>query len=153
MTSLSPFPALDEHRIHWRTLGDFEHFTYSVLAVDRDRGTTDFCVRYAPNAKIFLHRHRADTLTLVMSGEHRIYTPAGEVDDVRPAGTVAFTAADADAHSEGGGAHGAVVFYSTRGGVDGVLFDIMDEAQNVVGAFTIEDVFGLFDTQGGTAGA
>ena len=153
MALMPTSPALDASRIHWRTLGDFEGFTYTVLAVDAARGTTDFCIRYDPDARIFLHRHRADTFTVVMAGEHRIYTPEGALEDARPSGAVAFTPADAHPHSEGGGAAGAVVFYSTRGGPGGLLFDVMDAAQNVVGAFTVDDIAGLFAAQGDVAGA
>ena len=153
MSLMPESPALDAARIHWRRLGDFTGFTYTVLAVDPQRGTTDFCIRYEPDSRIFLHRHRADTLTVVMAGEHRIYRPDGALEDVRPAGAYAFTPADAEAHSEGGGAEGAMVFYSTRGASDGVLFDVMDAAGAVIGAFGLADVAGLFDLQGGRAGA
>ncbi|WP_407671038.1 cupin domain-containing protein [Nitrogeniibacter mangrovi] len=146
-------PALDAAKIHWRPLEGFSGFTYSVLAVDAERGTTDFVVRYEADSRIFLHRHRADTLTVVMAGEHRIYAPDGRLEDARPAGAFAFTPADADPHTEGGGAAGAVVFYSTRGGADGVIFDIMDEAGQVVGALGLADVAGLFELQGGKPGA
>jgi len=146
-------PSLDEQRIHWRTLGDFTGFTYSVLAVDADRGTTDFCVRYEPNARIFLHRHRADTLMVVMAGEHRIYGPSGDLQDARPAGSYAFTPADGDIHTEGGGAEGAVVFYSTRGGQDGVIFDMFDAQGKPAGVFSLADVDALFDLQARRAGA
>jgi hypothetical protein len=33
----------------------------------------DFLVKFAPNQKIFLHRHLAPTTTLVVQGEHRMY--------------------------------------------------------------------------------
>jgi len=146
-------PALDEARIHWRTLPDFAGFTYSILAVDPARGTTDFCVRYDPGARIFLHRHRADTLMVVMAGEHRIYAADGRLQAVRPAGSYAFTPADGDVHTEGGGDGGAVVFYSTRGGPDGQIFDILDDAGAPLGALGLAEVDALFELQGRTAGA
>lgn len=153
MNTMVPTRALDAERIHWRTLGDFTGFTYSVMAVDVERGTTDFCVRYAPHARIFLHRHRADTLMVVMAGEHRIYGPDGALQDARPAGAYAFTPADGDIHTEGGGAHGAVVFYSTRSGPDGLIFDILDDDGGPAGELRVADVDGLFELQARRAGA
>jgi len=153
MNTRAPTRALDESRIHWRTLPDFSGFTYSIMAVDLERGTTDFCVRYAPGERIFLHRHRADTLMVVMAGEHRIYAPDGHLEDVRPAGAWAFTPADGDVHTEGGGEAGAVVFYSTRGGLDGVIFDILDDAGTPVGTLGMAEVDALFALQGRKAGA
>jgi hypothetical protein len=148
MTCMPASPALDDARIHWRTMEGFAGFTYSVLAVDPSRGTTDFCVRYDANGRIFLHRHRADTLMVVMAGEHRIYAADGALQDVRPAGSYAFTPADGDPHAEGGGAEGAVVFYSTRGGPDGVIFDILDPAGQLAGTLGLAEVDALFELQG-----
>lgn len=153
MNTLAPSRALNADRIHWRALPDFTGFTYSIMAVDRERGTTDFCVHYEPGSRIFLHRHRADTLMVVMAGEHRIYAEDGQLQDARPAGAYAFTPADGDIHTEGGGDAGAVVFYSTRGGPDGVIFDILDDSGAQVGALGMAEVDALFELQGRVPGA
>lgn len=137
-----------EHRIRWQRLGDFEHFQYHVLAVDPGREITDFLIRYDAQQRIFLHRHRSITHTLVIRGEHRIYEPDGRFKEARPAGQYSIAPADAPPHSEGGGAEGAVVFYSTRGSAGGVLFDILDPRLEPVGQLTLADVAGLLEAQG-----
>ena len=104
--------------------------------------------RYEPNGRIFLHRHRSDTHTLVLRGEHRLYEPDGSLKEVRPVGCYTAAPADAPPHSEGGGAEGALVLYSTRGGAEGVLFDVLDEAGQVVATLDLADVAGLFEAQG-----
>ena len=120
--------------------------------MDLEREITDFLIRYEPNGRIFLHRHRSDTHTLVIQGEHRVFEPDGALKEIRPTGSYTTATADAPPHSEGGGADGAIVAYSTRGSADGVLFDVMDEAGSVVAQLSLADVAGLFDAQGRVPG-
>ncbi|MCB1889435.1 MAG: regulator [Rhodocyclaceae bacterium] len=147
MSETHPLAAF-EHDYAWHRLGDFPHFHYNVLAVDPEREIADFLIRYEPNGRIFLHRHRSDTHTLVLRGEHRLYEPDGSLKEVRPVGCYTAAPADAPPHSEGGGAEGALVLYSTRGGAEGVLFDVLDEAGQVVATLDLADVAGLFEAQG-----
>ena len=137
--SSTPTPyAFDDRNIHWQTLGDFEHFLFTVLDVDEEKKLVDALVKYEPNEKIFLHRHLAQTNTLVVQGEHRFYESDGSLREARPAGTYTITAADTTPHSEGGGADGAVVLYSLRAEQD-CLFEILDEGLNVVGTLSLQD--------------
>jgi len=106
----------------------------------------------APGERIFLHRHRSVTNTFVVQGEHRLYEPDGGVKEIRPVGSYTCSEPSDDPHSEGGGAQGAVMFYSTRGCANGVLFDVLDDSANQVGTLTLQDVATLFEAQGRKAG-
>ena len=152
MASTSDLARFDRH-IAWHRLGDFEHFHYNVLAVDADREIADFIIRYEPDQRIFLHRHRSDTRTFVIQGEHRIFEPDGSLKEVRPAGSYTVAPADAPPHSEGGGADGALVLYNTRGSAAGVLFEVLDDGLATVATLGLADVLALFDAQGRRAGA
>ena len=66
-----------------------------------------------PNKTVTMHNHLAQTNMLIMQGELRMYEPDGSIREVRPAGHYYRGRTD-DAHSEGGGPDGAVVFYSMR---------------------------------------
>ena len=146
-TTTTDLERFDRH-IAWHHLGDFEHFHYNVLAVDAEREIADFIIRYAPEQRIFLHRHRSETRTFVIQGEHRIFEPDGNLKEVRPAGSYAVS----PPHSEGGGAHGALVLYNTRGSSNGVLFDVLDEHLGTIATLGLADVAALFEAQGSRAG-
>ncbi|MEM7466893.1 MAG: regulator [Pseudomonadota bacterium] len=143
----------DDKNINWRKLGDFENFTYTVFDVDLENEIADFSLKFDPNEKIFLHRHRALTNTFVVSGEHRIYEPDGSLRETRPVGSFTASPASLDPHSEGGGEKGAVINYTTRGSTDGIVFDVLDDKQELVGTLSISDLAGLFELQGRRPGA
>jgi hypothetical protein len=143
----------DDASINWRRLGEFEHFHYTIIDVDPDNEIADFALRFVPGERIFLHRHRAHTNTTVVQGEHRIYEPAGDLREVRPQGSYTSSPAAPDPHAEGGGADGAIVVYQTRGSADGVVFDVLDDAHNVVGTLGVGDLAQLFELQGHRPGA
>jgi hypothetical protein len=143
--SYSPY-GFDDSNIAWFPLGDFKHFVFAVLDVDNDRKIVDAVLKYEPNQKIFMHRHIQQTNTMVLQGEHRFYEPDGTLKDVRPVGRYTATPADPDPHTEGGGADGAIVFYSIRADSD-FLFEILDENLEVVGTLTMQDLNGAFEQQ------
>ena len=143
----------DDGSVNWRQLGEFEHFRYTVIAVDEANEIADFMLRFEPGERIFLHRHRAHTNTIVVQGEHRIYEPGGPLKEVRPLGSFTSAPAADEPHAEGGGGDGAVVIYNTRGSAGGVVFDVLDDAQNVVGTLSVADLAALFAAQGGQPGA
>lgn len=142
----------DNDSINWRQLGEFEYFRYTVIDVDSEAEVVDFALRLDANERILLHRHRALTMTTVLQGEHRLYEPDGRVKDIRPLGSYTVSPASPEPHTEGGGADGAIVLYSTRGSVDGVIFDVVDDAGNDVGTLTVADFAALYDGQGCRAG-
>ena len=63
------------------------------------------------------------------------------------------SSASPDPHYEGGGDNGAVVIYNTRGSSDGVVFDVLDEQQNTVGALEFSDLVAMFAAQDNRPGA
>jgi hypothetical protein len=102
-------------------------------------------LKFPPNQQIFLHRHLALTNTLVVQGEHRLYEPDGALKEVRPVGSYT-SSPPGEPHREGAGDEGGVVFYSVRG-KEGVLFEVLDDALNVVGTLSLEDFVGAFKEQ------
>ena len=129
--------AFDDRNIRWYELGDFKHFVFAMFDVDVSQKVVDFVLKFPPNEKIFLHRHLALTNTLVVQGEHRLYEPNGKLKEVRPVGSYT-SSPPGEPHQEGAGDEGGVVFYSVRG-KDGVLFEVLDDNLNVIGALSLED--------------
>ena len=78
--------SFDENTITWHQLPDVEHVWLSILDVDETAKIVDVLFRFAANEKIVLHRHVAAFHTFVVKGEHRIYTPEGELKKYAPPG-------------------------------------------------------------------
>ena len=136
----------DDRNIDWRPLGDFEHITATILAVDEKNNIADFIVKFEPEKMIFLHRHLAQTNTLVLDGEHIIYEQGTkEVREVRPVGRYTSSPAG-DAHHEGGGAIGCILHYTVRGESD-ALFDVLDDDGNVEATLHTADFKAVLDEQ------
>ncbi len=136
----------DDRNIDWRPLGDFEHITATILAVDEKNNIADFIVKFEPEKMIFLHRHLAQTNTLVLDGEHIIYEQGTkEVREVRPVGRYTSSPAG-DAHHEGGGAIGCILHYTVRGESD-ALFDVLDDDGNVEATLHTADFKAALDEQ------
>ena len=51
----------------------------SILNIDDEAKIVDVLFKFAANEKILLHKHTAAFNTFVVKGEHRIYTPEGEL--------------------------------------------------------------------------
>jgi quercetin dioxygenase-like cupin family protein len=141
----TPSYAFDDRNIRWRKLAGFEHFELAVLDVDEQRKLVDLLVKFEANQQILLHRHVALTNTWVVQGEHRLYEPDGALKEVRPVGRYTSSPPGAP-HREGGGAEGAVVFYSFRG-EEGVFLEWLDDALNIVATTGMMDYVGLFKEQ------
>ncbi len=133
----------DDRNLRWLKLGDFEHFVLAMYDIDPKRKVVDFILKFAPNERIFLHRHLAQTNTLVISGEHRLYEPDGSLKEVRPVGSYT-SSAPGEPHREGGGADGAVVFYSVRA-ESAELFDVLDDSGKLTGKLTMQDFVDLLN--------
>ncbi len=133
-----PSYSFDDRNIRWHKFGDFTGLVVAMFDVDVEKNETDFIVKFEPNSKIFLHRHMAHTNTLVVDGEHRLYEPDGEtLKEVRPTGSYT-SSSPGDAHREGGGAEGCIVFYSVRGESD-CLFDVLDDEMKVIATLRTQD--------------
>lgn len=140
----TPSYAFDDRNIRWRKLAGFEHYELTVLDVDEQRKLVDLLVKFEANQQILLHRHLSLTNTWVVQGEHRLYEPNGSLKEVRPVGRYT-SSPPGDPHREGGGAEGAVVFYSFRG--DGVFLEWLDDNLNVVATTSMKDFLDLFKEQ------
>ncbi|NNL84751.1 MAG: regulator, partial [Myxococcales bacterium] len=104
-----PFDMYD-HEIRWQPFAGIENLELSLCDIDEERKVVDLIVRFAPNKTVTLHNHLAQTNMFIIQGELRMYEPDGSVREVRPAGRY-YRGRTNDAHSEGGGPQGAVVFY------------------------------------------
>lgn len=135
----------DDQNIRWRELPGFKHMQVSIFFVDEQRNRVDLLIQFDPNEKVLLHRHLADTNTFVIEGDHVIYEPDGRVREVRPVGQYTF-GTGRDAHDEGGGPNGCILYYSVRGETN-ALFDMLDADLNVVGTLRTADFKAAFDAQ------
>src|SRR5580704_17481865 len=137
--------AFDDRNMRWYKLGDFEHFVFAMLDVDVPGKIVDFVLKFPAHKQIFLHGQLALTNTLVVHGEHRFYEPNGVLKEVRPTGSYTSTP-PGEPHREGAGDGSGVVFCSVRG-IDGVLFELLDDALNVIGTLTMDDFLSAFKEQ------
>jgi len=137
--------AFDDRHMRWYNFGEFEHFVFAMLDVDEKKKLVDLILKFAPNQQIFLHRHLALTNTLVVQGEHRLYEPTGALKEIRPVGSYT-SSPPGEPHREGGGAEGAVVFYSIRAEGD-TLFEVLDDDLNVIATLGMQDFIGAFEEQ------
>ena len=146
-TAVSPMTAaqFDDRHIQWRELAGFKHMLVSIFFVDEAKNRVDLLIKFDPNEKVLLHRHLADTNTFVIEGDHVIYEPDGRVREVRPVGRYTF-GTGRDAHDEGGGPNGCILYYSVRGETD-ALFDMLDANLNVVATLHTADFKAALDAQ------
>ena len=142
MTTL-PF---DTRRIRWNTIEGFPHLAYHICAVDETKRIVDILFKFDANAKIALHRHKADYITLVLQGELRIYRANGELKEIRPVGSYVAGTADGEPHTEGGGDQDVIAVFSNRN-VDSVVYEILDDAQNTVATFGMAEFKQLLAAQ------
>ena len=130
----------DDRNVAWRPFPGFDGLYYFVLDVDEPRGMVDMLMRFSPHAKCVPHRHVGPTRTLVIDGEHRMFSPDaanGAIGDRRPAGTFSRNSGD-ESHIEGGGPEGAVILLSMTA-VDGVVYEILNEDLAVERIITLDD--------------
>lgn len=116
----------DISNIRWYTLDNLPHVAYHIYAVDERKRIIDILFKFDANAKIVLHRHKADYITLVLQGELRLYRPNGQLKEIRPVGSYVEGEANGEPHSEGGGDQDVIAFFSNRN-VDDVVYEILDE--------------------------
>jgi len=149
--------TFDQTKHRWREvkveegLSSFKiRHDYTILGHDAAHGTLDMVVRWkGDGGHCPLHRHVATTTVLVLEGEQHLFDalPDGTrgPEKIRRAGDYHLSLGDRHPHFERGGAEGGLVFFGchTR---DGVLYEIYDEAGNVVDRTTIESL--VADWQG-----
>lgn len=139
--------GFDDRHIRWQTLDGIDHLHYWILGIDEQAKIADVIFKFASGQQILLHRHKALNHTLVLQGEHRLYYADGSVKDVRPVGRYTVTQADVDVHREGGGEGQDVIVHFSIRGTDGLLYEVLDDDENVVGTITFDDLKALLKAQ------
>ncbi|MGQ0699526.1 MAG: regulator [Panacagrimonas sp.] len=140
--------GFDDRNIRWNTLDGIEHLHYSILAIDEPARIVDVIFKFAADARIVLHRHKVLNHTLVVQGEHRLYHANGEVKDIRPVGRYTVTPGGDEPHLEGGGeGQDTIVVFSIRAGDVEVLYELLDDNQNLIGTLTFQGLTELFKAQ------
>ena len=142
MTTL-PF---DTQNIRWNTIEGLDHVAYHICAVDETKRIVDILFKFDANAKIALHRHKADYITLVLQGELRIYRADGSLKEIRPVGSYVTGSADGEPHTEGGGDQNVIAFFSNRN-VENLVYEILDENLNTAATFSIAEFKALLEAQ------
>ena len=141
MLDINPF---DENAITWRELPDADHVWLSILDVDETAKIVDVLFRFAANQKIVLHHHVAAFRNFVVESEHRIYTPEGELKEVRPVGIYKAGKANREPHTEGGGDTDVVILFSLRPYCDGPICEILDKDGDIVDTMTFDGMKDLY---------
>ena len=104
-----------------------DHIGMSILNIDDEAKIVDVLFKFAAYEKILLHKHTAAFNTFVVKGEHRIYTPEGELTEVRPAGTYKAGLASEEPHTED-----VVILFSLRPYDPEIpIYEILDENHDV----------------------
>jgi 2,4'-dihydroxyacetophenone dioxygenase len=139
--------TFDESNVTWRKLEGFDQISYFIYDVDEKNGTADFLIKFVPNEKIMLHRHKAPYRTFVVQGELRIFRPNGELKEVRPVGSYVISAGNGEPHTESAGDEEAIVLFSNRNIQNGEIYEFLDDGGNIAVALGIADLRALFDAQ------
>ncbi len=136
----------DEKNIQWQPFGDFDYFVFSILNIDEKNLIFDVLFKLEANKQIFLHRHKVLNTTFVVQGEHRLYEPNGKIKETRAVGSYTVSPASENPHREGGGDEGAIVLFSIRES-DGILYEILDDEENLVGTLSMQDLLNLHNEE------
>lgn len=141
-----PMTGFDQSNIKWNTLEGIDHVWYHVLKVDPQAKTVDLILKFAANQRIVLHRHHADYSTFIIQGELRLYGPAGDLTEIRPAGSFVEKKAGGAPHTEGGGDVDCIAWFSNRG-TDGMIYEILGPGMETVATLGLADFQGLLEAQ------
>ena len=136
----------DTRNIRWYTLENIPHLAYHIYAVDEEKRIVDILFRFDAHAKIVLHRHKADYITVVLQGELRLYRPNGELKEIRPVGSYVEGKANGEPHTEGGGDQDVIAFFSNRN-VDSTVYEILDENLSTIATLGMAEFKALMDAQ------
>jgi quercetin dioxygenase-like cupin family protein len=137
----------DDSAIEWQPFGDFPHFVFSILQIDTRQQIADVIFKFAANQKIVLHRHKALNHTFVVQGEHRIYECDGTLREIRRPGSYTISPASEIPHREGGGEQDAIVLFSMRPQPGEILYEILDEQENVVAEINMDTLISIFEAR------
>ncbi len=136
----------DNSNVQWHSFGDFDHFVYSILNIDEKNLIFDLLFKFDANKQIFLHRHKALNTSFVVQGEHRLFEPNGDIKEIRSVGSYTSSPASENPHREGGGNEAAVVLFSIRES-SGILYEILDDEENLVATLSMQDLINLHNLE------
>ena len=120
----------------------------SILNIDAQANIVDVLFKFEARAKIVMHRHTSVFNTFVVKGEHHIYTPEGELTEVRPAGTYRCGQPSEEPHTEGGGNEAVVILFSLRPyDAEQPIYEILDEHQDVVATMNFNALKELYEAK------
>ena len=126
--------------VPWKPFGGYKGFVYKVLAADVERRTVEMLLKFEPNSDCFYHRHLGPVASLVLEGEHHfkeVMADGTRSEQVRRQGEFTMST-NPNAHIEGGGPEGGVIYFSLRADQDHI-YDIMDNDLNVIREVTVQD--------------
>jgi 2,4'-dihydroxyacetophenone dioxygenase len=138
--------GFDDSTIRWYTLEGIPDLWYHILEVDETSRIVDILFRFSANAKVVLHRHKADYRTFIIQGELRLYNARDELIEIRRVGSYVGKKAGGEPHREGGGDQDVIALFSNRQ-VDGPVYEILDDDLNVVTTLGMSDFKALFEAQ------
>ena len=150
---MSESASFDESNVSWEPLPGpdglpADHIGMSILNVDDQANIVDVLFKFDAGAKIVMHRHTSVFNTFVVKGEHHIYTPEGELTEVRPAGTYRCGQPSEEPHTEGGGSEDVVIFFSLRPyDAEQPIYEILDDNLEVVATMTFNALKELYDAK------
>ncbi len=138
--------TFNDQEVNWQRLEVFDNFQYSVLDIDRTNKVVEVIFKFAANDPIVLHRHCALNHTFVIQGEHCLYHADGTLKETRPTGSYTVSPPDTEPHRECGGDEDTIVLFSIRG-TEGTMYEILDDDQNIIAKFTMDEFEGLYQAQ------
>jgi hypothetical protein len=110
----------------------------------------DVLFKFDANEKIVLHQHMVHNNTFIVQGKHPLYDPHSEIKEIRPVGSYK-SSPPGDVHREGGGFDQEVVVFFNIRGHEGVLYEVLDDDQNIIDTLSYVDFLGLYKAQQGIA--
>lgn len=136
----------DIRNVRWYTLDNLPHVAYHICAVDEEKRIVDILFKFDANAKIVLHRHKSDYITLVLQGELRLYRPNGQLTEIRPVGSYVAGKANGEPHTEGGGDQDVIAFFSNRN-VGEAIYELLDDNLTPVATLGMAEFKALLEAQ------
>ena len=144
--SITELNSFDETKVDWQELAGVDHAWLSILNVDDTAKIVDVLFKFSANEQIILHRHTANFNTFVVQGEHRIYSPEGDLKEIRPAGTYKTGLPDTEPHREGGGDEDVVILFSLRPyNNSDPIYEILDGNHEVESIMTFDDLKEMYE--------
>ena len=138
----------DDREIDWARFAGFDDLWYRILSVDHATHTVDMLMKFGPGARCVPHNHVGATKTLVIDGEHHVWHlngPNPETPKIKKPGIFS-TNDGGEMHQEAGGPNGAVILLTMKE-VDGRVYDLLDDAGNVMRTISLADFQRGFDKQ------